>query len=93
MELWVLFVSFITQCRRRWKNYLNADLKKGGWSLEVSEDDGLHGGMIWTPRLIHVTLLNIFRKTKYYWKATAGMETSGRRLPRWSVDALITQSR
>mmetsp|Transcript_29073 Transcript_29073/g.64197 ORF Transcript_29073/g.64197 Transcript_29073/m.64197 type:complete len:722 (-) Transcript_29073:676-2841(-) len=22
------------QCRRRWKNYLNADLKKGGWSKE-----------------------------------------------------------
>ena len=44
MELWVLFVSFITQCRRRWKNYLNADLKKGGWSLEVSEDDGVAWG-------------------------------------------------
>jgi hypothetical protein len=23
------------QCRRRWKNFLNADLKTGGWSPEV----------------------------------------------------------
>lgn len=23
------------QCRRRWKNYLNADLKTGGWTPEV----------------------------------------------------------
>eukprot|EP00951_Prasinocladus_malaysianus_P034067 scaffold341403_cov36-Prasinocladus_malaysianus.AAC.1 len=22
------------QCRRRWKNYLNAEIKKGGWSPE-----------------------------------------------------------
>lgn len=30
------------QCRRRWKNYLNADLKKGGWTPE--EDDILLEG-------------------------------------------------
>jgi hypothetical protein len=29
--------SFVAQCRRRWKNYLNADLKKGGWSHEEDE--------------------------------------------------------
>lgn len=27
--------SRYAQCRRRWKNYLNADLKTGGWSPEV----------------------------------------------------------
>lgn len=33
----------LSQCRRRWKTYLIADLKKGGWSKEVRDCLGCAG--------------------------------------------------
>ncbi|KAL6756593.1 Homeodomain-like protein [Haematococcus lacustris] len=44
------------QCRRRWKNYLNADLKQGGWSHE--EDRVLMDGhSLWGNRWTEIAKL------------------------------------
>lgn len=58
------------QCRRRWKNFLNAELKSGGWSPEVRASKGricLYFELKLAPKVANRCILQACVCTHWHW--------------------------